>query len=99
MRLAISVWNEQVSPVFDSARQLLLVDIENGVEQARRKEAIRESFPSRRARHLAELGVNVLICGGISRTLKELLETSGITVVPWTAGPVDEVLGAYRTGR
>src|SRR3972149_8639367 len=99
MRLAIPVWNKRVSPVFDSAGQLLLVDVENGGERSRRWEAIAESVSSRRARRMVELGVNVLICGGISRSLAVLLGASGITVIPWRAGPVEEVLEAYRTGR
>ncbi|MBI4200025.1 MAG: NifB/NifX family molybdenum-iron cluster-binding protein [Chloroflexi bacterium] len=99
MRLAIPVWDKRVSPVFDSAGQLLLVDIENGGERSWRWEAIAESVPIRRARRMVELGVNVLICGGISRPLAALLGASGIRVIPWRAGPVEEVLEAYRTGR
>ncbi len=99
MCVAIPVWNDRVAPVFDAACRLVLVDVENGVEQGRREETIPESLLGRRAKRLVELGVNVLICGGISRHLAALLEASGITVVPWTAGPADEVLEAYLAGR
>ncbi len=99
MRLAIPVRNERVSPVFDEARRLVLVDVENGMEQARREEILHESFPNRRARRLTEIGVNVLICGAISRPLVTLLAAFGITVIPCTVGPVDEVLAAYLKGR
>jgi predicted Fe-Mo cluster-binding NifX family protein len=99
MRVAIPTWNDRVSPVFDAARSVMVVDVENGVEQARRQETLQEEFPTRRARQLAQLGVNVLICGAISRPLAALLAASGITLIPWTAGPVDEVLTAYLAGR
>jgi predicted Fe-Mo cluster-binding NifX family protein len=99
MRVAIPVWNERVSPVFDAAARLVLVDVENGVERARREEALPESFLVRRAKRLAELGVTVLICGAISRPLAALLEASGINVLAWTAGPVNDVLQAYLAGR
>ena len=98
MRLAIPVWNDRVSPVFDAASRLMLVDVEDGVERARREETLPESFLARRARRLADLGVTVLICGAISRPLAALLEASGITVLAWTAGPVNDVLQAYLTG-
>jgi len=98
MRLAIPVWNERVSPVFDAARRLVLVDVENGMEQARREEVIHDSFLTQRAHRLTDLGVNVLICGAISRPLTTLLSASGITVIPWTAGAVDDVLAAYLKG-
>ena len=99
MRVAIPVWNERVSPVFDAAARLVLVDVENGVEQARREAIMKESFLAQRARRLVEFGVNVLICGAISRPLAATLAASGITVIPWTAGPADEVLEAYLKGR
>jgi predicted Fe-Mo cluster-binding NifX family protein len=99
MRVAIPAWNDRVSPVFDAARSVMVVDVENGVEQARRQETLQEEFPTRRARQLAQLGVNVLICGAISRPLAAMIAASGITVIPWTAGPVDEVLTAYLAGR
>ena len=35
MRLAASVWNDRVSPVFDTAGRLLLLDLADGVEQGR----------------------------------------------------------------
>jgi len=99
MRVAIPVWNERVSPVFDAAARLVLVDVENGVEQARREAIMKESFLAQRARRLVECGVNVLICGAISRPLAATLAASGITVIPWTAGPADEVLEAFLKGR
>jgi predicted Fe-Mo cluster-binding NifX family protein len=99
VRVAIPIWNERVSPVFDAARRLVLVDVEGGTEQARREEVIQECFVAQRARRLTELGVNVLICGAISRQLAAVLAASGITVIPWTAGPVEEVLVAYLNGR
>ena len=36
MRLAIPTWNDRVSPVFDTASRLVLVDVEQGAEQGRR---------------------------------------------------------------
>ena len=98
MCVAIPVWNDRVAPVFDAAYRLVLVDVENGVEQGRREETLPESLLGRRAKRLVELGVNVLICGGISRPLADLLEASGITVLAWTAGPVNDVLQAYLAG-
>jgi predicted Fe-Mo cluster-binding NifX family protein len=99
VRVAIPIWNERVSPVFDAATRLVLVDFENGTEQARREEAIQESLPPRRARRLVELGVDVLICGAISRPLASMLAASGVTVIPWTAGPVNDVVAAYLKGK
>ena len=98
MRVAIPIWSGRVSPVFDAAGHLVLVDIEDGMERIRREETLQESFLTQRARRLSELGVNVLICGAISRPLWTVLAASGVTVIPWTAGAVDDVLAAYVKG-
>jgi predicted Fe-Mo cluster-binding NifX family protein len=100
MRLAIPVWNDRVSPVFDTASCLMLLDLAEGVEQGRRLvEVVEASFPTQRAKRLAELGVNVLICGAISRPLATCLAVAGIVLIPWVAGPVEDVLRAYLAGR
>ncbi len=55
--------------------------------------------PSRRATQVADLGVDVLICGAISRSLKLLLESKGIEVLDEVCGDVPGVLRAYTEGR
>jgi len=100
MRVAIAVWNDRISPVFDTSSRLVLVDVEQGTERGRRiVEVGADSFPTQRARRLTELGVDVLICGAISRVLAELVSASGVVVIPWVSGPVEGVLRAYLTKR
>ncbi len=99
MRLAIPTKNERISPVFDSAGQVLLVDFDEKNECSRCVAPLPVDSLAGRVTRLQELGVAILICGGISRTLRQMIETDGIQVHPWTAGPVEEVLEAYRQGR
>lgn len=100
MRVAIVTWNKSVSPVFETASRLVLIDVEQREERARRTiEMPANLSPLQRARRLAELEVNVLICGAISRPLEELVSTTGVVVIPWVAGPVEGILRAYLTRR
>jgi predicted Fe-Mo cluster-binding NifX family protein len=101
MQVAIAVWNDRISPVFDTSNRLLLVDVEHGAERGPRivVEIGGDSFPTQRARRLTELEVNVLICGAISRPLAEMVSASGVVVIPWVSGPVEAVLRAYLTKR
>jgi predicted Fe-Mo cluster-binding NifX family protein len=98
MRLAMPVWNGRVSPVFDTAAQVLVVEVEQACERSRREEALTDSLPTWRVRRLVDLGVEVLICGAVSRPLAALLGGAGIRIVPWTAGPIEDVLRAYLGG-
>ena len=99
MKIAIPVWNGFVSSVFDFAHKLLLMDIENGHELNQLEVTlIPESVPQRASR-LKSLGVDVLVCGAISRPLMYMLTGSGIEVLPYVTGRIDELLQAYMTGR
>ena len=95
MIVAIPVWQGRVSPVFDVAGQLLVVELNGSVEIARRQEALPDEVPQRRAQRLQALGVETLICGAISRPLETLLAASRIEVLPRICGDVEEVLRAF----
>ena len=98
MNIAIPVWNGRVSPVFDAARWAMVIEIEGNVECHRHEIFLSEGPPSQRAKKLVDMGVDMLICGAISRSCEDLVKTSKITVMPWISGKVDEVLSAYIIG-
>lgn len=98
MIVAIPVWQGRVSPVFDVAGQLLLVELDDGRELGRRCEPLPDESPEQRAGRLAELGVQTLICGAISRPLEALLGVGRVEVVPRVCGDVEEVLRAFTAG-
>jgi len=99
MKIAIPIYNGNVSNVFDFAHRLLLVEIENGKETNRSEVASeRQSLPQR-AGQLKNLGVDVLVCGAISQALANMVTASGIQVLPYVTGRVDDVLQGYLTGQ
>jgi predicted Fe-Mo cluster-binding NifX family protein len=99
MKIAIPIWDGFVSSVFDFAHRLLLMEIQNGRELNRSEVPLQaESLPERAGR-LKQLGVNAIICGAISRPLMYMLTASGIEVLPYVTGRVDEILQAYITGQ
>jgi predicted Fe-Mo cluster-binding NifX family protein len=99
MKLAIPIWQSRVSPVFDSAERLLIVDIENGREIARNEYPLIGLSPSGRAKRLVELQVDVLMCGAISRPVASLMRGWGIQMIPWLSGDVDDLLAWYLNGK
>jgi len=98
MRIAIPVFNSRVSPVFDVAQRLLVIDAVGGVETARTEENLSGLYLPDRARRLMELGVDVLICGGISMPMANMIHAQGIRIIPYVAGDVEEVLAAFLAG-
>lgn len=99
MKIAIPIYNDSISNVFDFAHRLLLVDIENGKEVNRCEVALASPLLPQRTDQLKDLGINVLICGAISRSLANMVRTAGIHVLPYVTGSIDDVLQAYLTGQ
>ncbi len=98
IKAAFSVWDRRIAPVFDVARQMLLVEAKAGQLISETHETLPDDFPMRKALCLAELGINVLICGAISRPLRDMIATYGIRVIPFIAGELDEVKWAWLAG-
>jgi predicted Fe-Mo cluster-binding NifX family protein len=95
MRIAIPVWRKSVSTVFDYTDRLIMIDFEAGQIKGRSKIKFIESTIIKKTARLRELGVQVLVCGAISRPLENMITASGIKVIPFVRGTVDEVINAY----
>jgi predicted Fe-Mo cluster-binding NifX family protein len=85
--------------VFDVARRLLAVDLDDGREVARSEHDLTHADPVRKTADVAALGVDVLVCGAISRPLEAMLSAAGVRVIPQVCGLVEPVLAAYASGR
>jgi predicted Fe-Mo cluster-binding NifX family protein len=96
--IAIPNWQGRVSPVFDVAEQVLVVEFSEGAEVARRVATLSAREPELRADQLESLHIDVLICCAISASLQSLLTAKGIEVIPHLCGDFEEVLNAYRNG-
>ena len=95
MKIAIPVWNGFVSSVFDFAHYLLVVDLEGKQELNRWQIQLKQQTLPQRINQLVVSGIDVIICGAISRPMAEKLTVSNIKVIPFVSGSIDEVLEAY----
>ncbi len=97
MKVAIPIRNGRISPVFDVATRLLVVDFAGGEPGERSEFLIRESGGEVRAELLQELGVKILICGAISNQTARIIERCEIDMRPWIVGDIEDVIDAYTT--
>jgi len=98
-RAAFATWQDRIAPVFDVAGHLLIVDAAAGRVVAREEATLAETAPAGRVRRLAELGVEVLICGAVSQPLATLLAGHGIRIIPFVTGPLGEVVAGWLRGQ
>jgi predicted Fe-Mo cluster-binding NifX family protein len=99
MKVAIPVWQGNISSVFDFADKLSLAEIEGRTEKNRIEIALPNETIHQKAGRLKELDIDVLICGAISKRLAFLVMGAGIKVIPFVSGQINEVLIAYISGR
>ena len=98
MKIAIPIWQGRISPVFDVASQVLIVEVVDGQEKNRAQASLSTEDPLERAKLLAILGVELLICSRVSKTVEMALASQGIKVLQNISGEVEEVLKAYIDG-
>lgn len=99
MKLAIPVCGQDIALVFDDADRLLLIETgEKGLLKEERLRCVGNTMIDR-TNQLRSLNVDLLICGAISSTLQRMIETSGITIIPFVRGKAMDVFEAYCLNR
>ena len=99
MKVAIPVWEDRVSSVLDFSQRLVVVELKSGGETSRAEIALSERNAFAKLVKLRELGIDVLICGAVSRPLASASAACGIRLLPYVTGRVDDVLNAYQAGQ
>jgi predicted Fe-Mo cluster-binding NifX family protein len=98
MKIALSIFKNSISTVFDAADHLLILEADGTNGQKRTTVKIGSADPANRMAQLKDQGINVLICGAISRPLQASIASLGIAVHPFVRGQVEEVIAAYQNG-
>ena len=78
MRIGIPVWGSRISPLFDTARTLLLVEVSDNRDVGRTKQGLEQVAAPQRAMALANWSVETLLCGAISRPLAGMVGMYGL---------------------
>ncbi|MCE5274234.1 MAG: NifB/NifX family molybdenum-iron cluster-binding protein [Syntrophaceae bacterium] len=97
MKVALSIFNGRISPVFDVSRRILLLELRNDGVIAREEASFEHDEPMHKTSRLAELKVDTLICGAISRPLASAFSACGIKVISFIAGDIQEVINAFMS--
>ena len=95
MKIAIPVFQTKISPRFDSTQGFILLHIENS-SVLEREELTTKGWPvSAKLKQLVDLGVDMLICGGIDVKSMQHLNSNGIQVYSWITGQVDDAIACF----
>jgi predicted Fe-Mo cluster-binding NifX family protein len=99
MRVAIPLFDDEVSPRFGVSGRFLVATIDDRHVQAQAVEDVSHICPQDFPEFLSSLGVAKVICGGVHRRFRDELERRGIEVIWGVIGSAAEALSAYLGGR
>jgi len=95
VRAAFAYWEGRIAPVFDTATRVLVVETQSGRIGVQTEEALPEAASIQKVLRLAELDIEILVCGAISRQMQTLVAGYGIRVIAFRAGNLCDVLSAW----
>jgi predicted Fe-Mo cluster-binding NifX family protein len=99
MRIAVPIWEDKISPVLDTATRLLILEKLDRENISRKEAPLEEKEISRRCFRIRKLGVDLVICGAVSRSFSGLLKASGVQLIQGISGDVEDILEAYFKGK
>ena len=99
LQIAVPVADEnQVNPHFGSSEKFLLYTVEQGTVTGKKEIVPEGKGHDELGNLMKELGVKVLVCGGIGASAMDVLMKNEIFVVPGQEGDADAAVAAYLNG-
>lgn len=92
---AIALFGSRISPRFDCAQEFMVVTCSKNAVTGQYIESILDPIPLKKIRHLANLKVNILICGGVDEASREQLQAHGIKLIADRKGNADEAVSCH----
>ena len=95
MKLAVTVWGNRISPVFDAASTLLVAEITNKKIYGQYYTAFDPQSPTDLIHTLKNHHVTTLVCGAISKTPASLIQDQHVHLIPFVTGNVRQFLDSF----
>ena len=99
MKVAFSVWNGRIAPVFDVAGTVIVREVADGKLTSDETVSISVDDAHEKINTLLNNGVSDIVCGALSMRFQVFIEDKGIKVFPFISGDIDEVCAAFVEGR
>jgi predicted Fe-Mo cluster-binding NifX family protein len=90
---------EDVAPCLEYSATIAIFTIEDGQVVDQLDFPFRSPEPVDRIRLLRDQHVDVVICGGVQEAFEDLVRASGIELISWVSGNVEDLLASYLSGR
>ena len=95
MKIALTVWGNRISPVFDAARTLLVAEIRDKQIAHKSYQAFSPEDSQVLTANLKSQGLSVLICGAITNTPATQITDQGIKLLSFVTGNAMDILNSF----
>ncbi|SLM32594.1 conserved hypothetical protein [Desulfamplus magnetovallimortis] len=95
MNIAFTAWDKRISPVFDASRNLFVVKVSDGKVLQSFYEPFNPEIMFSFKEKLKMLEIDVLVCGAISQICSSIIESTGVMLIPFIGGRIDDILDGY----
>ena len=92
MKLAITIWGNRVSPVFDAAGTLLIARVENREILEKKYIPFEPDSHEKLIRLLKKFDISLMVCGAISTQPANLIIENRIRLLSFVTGDARQVL-------
>ncbi|HKL01105.1 MAG TPA: NifB/NifX family molybdenum-iron cluster-binding protein [Desulfotignum sp.] len=99
MKIAVTIWGNRISPVFDSARTLLVAQIDGGQITRQFYTSFDPESPVHLINTLKSLEIDTMVCGAISRKPADLISDQNVHLICFVTGNVRTFLDSFIKGR
>jgi predicted Fe-Mo cluster-binding NifX family protein len=95
LKIAVTIWGNRVSPVFDAAKTLLIADIENRMIIKKEYISFDSASPEGLIKLLKKVNASILICGAISTSPADLFVENDIKLISFVTGNALEFIETF----
>ncbi len=95
MKLAITIWGNRISPVFDAASTLLVAHLEKKTIIKKTYKSFNPETPENLFKILKKMEISVLVCGAISTRPADLIVENGIKLISFVTGDASSFLDNF----
>jgi len=95
LKIAITVWGNRVSPVFDAASTLFIAELGNRMILKKEYVSFKPERLSDFIKLLKSTGVSILICGAISTKPADLIVENDIKLISFVTGNALKLLDSF----
>lgn len=99
MIICIAGYQNRVATLLETATELRVYTLEEGTVVQSGMTAMPTAGACSLPTALKAMGVEVVICGGLSKVVQDGFDAMGVQVIPWVKGTIEEVLQAFIDDR